>query len=41
MPIDIVAIGIRDVLIDLGEITGEEVGEEIINEIFSRFCLGK
>lgn len=41
MPIDILAIGIRDVLIDLGEITGEEVGEEIINEIFSRFCLGK
>ena len=41
MPIDIIAIGLKDVLINLGEITGEEASEEIINEIFSRFCLGK
>ena len=41
MPIDIVAIGLKDVLEDLGEITGEVATEEIINEIFSRFCLGK
>ena len=41
MPIDIIAIGLKDVLTDLGEITGEETSEEIINEIFARFCLGK
>lgn len=41
MPIDIIAIGIKNVLSNLGEITGEEVSEEIINEIFARFCLGK
>ena len=41
MPIDIVAISLKDVLSDLGEITGEEASEEIINEIFTRFCLGK
>ncbi len=41
MPIDIVAISLKDVLSNLGEITGEEASEEIINEIFSRFCLGK
>lgn len=41
MPIDIVAIGLKDILTNLGEITGEEASEEIINEIFSRFCLGK
>ena len=41
MPIDIVAIGLKDVLSDLGEITGEEASEEIINEIFARFCLVK
>jgi tRNA modification GTPase len=41
MPIDIVTIFIKDILEDLGEITGEEVTEDIINEIFSRFCLGK
>lgn len=41
MPIDIVAISLKDVLSNLGEITGEEASEEIINEIFARFCLGK
>ena len=41
MPIDIIAISLKDVLSNLGEITGEEASEEIINEIFSRFCLGK
>ena len=41
MPIDIVAIYIKDILEILGNITGEEVSEDIINEIFSKFCLGK
>lgn len=41
MPSDIVAIYIKDILESLGEITGEEVTENIINEIFSKFCLGK
>lgn len=41
MPIDIIAISLKDVLSNLGEITGEEASEEIINEIFARFCLGK
>ena len=41
MPIDIVTIYIKEILEDLGEITGEYVTEDIINEIFSKFCLGK
>ena len=41
MPIDIVAIYIKDILEDLGNITGDGVTEDIINEIFSKFCLGK
>ena len=41
MPIDIVAIFIKDILEDLGNITGEVVTDDIINEIFSKFCLGK
>ncbi len=41
MPIDIIAINIKDILEDLGNITGEIVDENIINEIFARFCLGK
>ena len=41
MPIDIVAIQIKQILQDLGNITGDNVSEDIINEIFSKFCLGK
>ena len=41
MPLDIVAIFIKEVLEDLGNITGELVSEDIINEIFAKFCLGK
>mgnify|MGYP003371208490 FL=1 len=41
MPIDIIAIFIKDILEDLGNITGEIVTEDIIDEIFSKFCLGK
>ncbi len=41
MPIDIIAVYIKDILEDLGNITGEFVTEDIINEIFSKFCLGK
>lgn len=41
MPIDIITIYIKKILEDLGEITGESVTEDIINDIFSKFCLGK
>jgi len=41
MPIDIIAINIKEMLEELGKITGESVSEDIIKEIFSRFCLGK
>ena len=41
MPIDIITIYIKEILEDLGEITGDVVTEDVINEIFSKFCLGK
>lgn len=41
LPIDIVSIPIKQILYDLSVITGEDVSEDIINEIFSKFCLGK
>ena len=41
MPLDIIAIFIKDILEDLANITGEMVTEDIINEIFAKFCLGK
>lgn len=40
-PIDMIAIPMRQCLEELGKITGENVSEDIINEIFSKFCLGK
>lgn len=41
MPIDIIAIYLKEILEKLSEITGENVSENIINEIFAKFCLGK
>lgn len=41
MPIDVVTIHITNILEEIGKITGESVSEDIINEIFKKFCLGK
>ncbi len=41
MPIDICEVNIKQTFEDIGEITGKNVSEDIINEIFSRFCVGK
>jgi len=41
MPIDIMSINIKQVLEHLGEITGDNVSEDIIKSIFAKFCLGK
>ncbi|MGN0706249.1 MAG: tRNA uridine-5-carboxymethylaminomethyl(34) synthesis GTPase MnmE [Lentihominibacter sp.] len=40
-PLDIVEIDIRNAYDFLGEIVGDTVSDEIINEVFARFCLGK
>ena len=39
--IDFVSIDLRAALECLSELTGEAVGEDVINEIFSKFCVGK
>lgn len=41
MPIDIISSYLKEIVNELGKITGESVTEDVINEIFSRFCLGK
>ncbi|MGO8670874.1 MAG: tRNA uridine-5-carboxymethylaminomethyl(34) synthesis GTPase MnmE [Capsulimonadaceae bacterium] len=41
LPADFISIDVRGALIALGEITGETATEDIISEIFSRFCIGK
>ena len=40
-PIDIVELNIKDAWESLGEIIGETYTEELIDELFERFCLGK
>ncbi|MCB2294581.1 tRNA uridine-5-carboxymethylaminomethyl(34) synthesis GTPase MnmE [Clostridium algoriphilum] len=39
--IDLASIDIRNAWVNLGEITGEALEEDIIHKIFSEFCLGK
>lgn len=39
--LDFVEVDIRNAWEDMGEIIGETISEDIMNEIFSRFCLGK
>ncbi|MBR3697068.1 MAG: tRNA uridine-5-carboxymethylaminomethyl(34) synthesis GTPase MnmE [Clostridia bacterium] len=41
MPIDIISSYLKEILVELGKITGETVTEDVIKEIFSKFCLGK
>jgi tRNA modification GTPase len=41
LPDDMLAIGLKDAIMALGEITGAVVTEEVLDKIFSQFCVGK
>lgn len=41
MPEDFYSIDLMDAYETLGSITGETIGEDLVNEIFSKFCMGK
>lgn len=41
MPEDFYSIDLMDAYEALGSLTGETVGEDLVNEIFSKFCMGK
>lgn len=41
MPEDFISFDLQDVLFHLGEVTGDTADDEIIDRIFTRFCLGK
>ncbi|HWI63829.1 MAG TPA: tRNA uridine-5-carboxymethylaminomethyl(34) synthesis GTPase MnmE [Symbiobacteriaceae bacterium] len=38
---DLVSIDVRGAWVLLGEVTGETAGEDLLDQIFSRFCIGK
>ena len=40
-PWELVALEVKEALLALGEITGEEVGDAVLDQIFSQFCIGK
>ena len=41
MPEDFYSIDLLDAYESLGSITGKTIGEDLVNEIFSKFCMGK
>jgi len=41
MPSDLIALDIRNAINSIGEITGEISNDEVLGNIFSRFCIGK
>lgn len=40
-PLDVLAVDLKEILDALGEITGEVTSQDILDSIFSRFCVGK
>ncbi len=41
LPIDMISSYLKEIIEELGKITGDSVTEDVINEIFAKFCLGK
>ena len=41
LPIDVFTIDLRDAYDLLGEIIGETYKDDLLDELFSKFCLGK
>ena len=41
IPLDMIEIDLRDIWDILGEIVGENYSEELLDELFSKFCVGK
>jgi tRNA modification GTPase len=39
--LEIVALELRSAVTALGQITGQEIGDEVLDRIFAKFCIGK
>ena len=40
-PLDMIAVDLHDANATLGEITGEDISERVLDAVFSNFCVGK
>ena len=41
LPFDLLSIELREGIQNLSKITGQELTEELLDNIFSKFCIGK